>query len=35
MELTMAGDWFLLLEAELADGRRIERTIDVPNVLRR
>jgi hypothetical protein len=35
MELSMAGDWFLLLEAELTDGRRIDRTIDVPNVLRR
>lgn len=32
VEFTMGGDWFLLLEAELADGRSLERTLDVPGV---
>jgi len=32
VEFTMSGDWFLLLEAELADGRHIERKLDVPGV---
>lgn len=29
---TMRGDWVLLVSMELADGRRIERRIDVANV---
>ena len=32
LELTMGGDWFLLLEIELPDGRVLERTWDVPGV---
>lgn len=35
IKFTMAGDWFLLIEVELADGRKATRTIDVPNVLSR
>ena len=32
LEFTMAGDWFLLIEATLPDGRSIEHTIEVPAV---
>jgi len=34
LELTMAGDWFLIVTAELADGREVERTHDLPGVRR-
>jgi len=32
LEFTMAGDWFLLVSGQLADGRRIDQKIDVPGV---
>jgi hypothetical protein len=32
LEFTMGGAWFLLLEIELADGGKVEKTIDVPTV---
>jgi hypothetical protein len=32
LEFTMGGDWFLLVRAELPDGRSLERKIDVPGV---
>ncbi|MCB9897325.1 MAG: FixH family protein [Planctomycetes bacterium] len=32
VEFTMGGDWFLLMNATLADGRKIERKLDVPGV---
>ena len=32
IEFTMGGDWFLLVEVRLADGRRLERTIEVPKI---
>jgi hypothetical protein len=32
MDLTMAGDWVFVVTVQLADGRRIERRIDVPHV---
>jgi hypothetical protein len=32
IEFTMGGDWFLLVTAELEDGRQIERRLDVPGV---
>lgn len=32
LEFTMGGDWFLLVQAELADGSRVERRLDVPGV---
>jgi hypothetical protein len=32
MEFTMGGDWFILVHADLPDGRSIERKIDVPGV---
>jgi hypothetical protein len=32
LEFTMGGDWFLLVRADLPDGRSLERTIDVPGV---
>jgi hypothetical protein len=28
----MRGDWVLVVSIQLADGRRLERRIDVPNV---
>jgi hypothetical protein len=31
-EFTMGGDWFLLVDAALADGRTLQRRIDVPGV---
>jgi hypothetical protein len=33
MTLTMAGDWVLLVTVQLADGRRVERRVDVPGVV--
>jgi len=32
LELTMGGDWFLLIEAQLPDGRTLSRQVDVPGV---
>ena len=32
LEFTMAGDWFILVRAELPDGRSMERVIDIPGV---
>jgi len=32
LEFTMVGDWFILVRAELPDGRSMERVIDVPGV---
>ena len=32
LEFTMGGDWFLLVRADLPDGRSLERKIDVPGV---
>jgi hypothetical protein len=32
LEFTMGGDWFILVRAELPDGRTLERKIDVPGV---
>jgi hypothetical protein len=32
LEFTMAGDWFLLVEAALPDGRKLERQVDVLGV---
>ena len=32
MTFSMAGDWVLLLEGELADGRRLRREMKVPGV---
>lgn len=32
LELAMAGDWVLLVDAELADGRRLHRQVDLPGV---
>jgi len=32
MEFTMGGDWFILVHADLPDGRSLERKIDVPGV---
>lgn len=32
LEFTMGGDWFIMIRAELIDGRTLERTIDVPGV---
>lgn len=32
IEFTMGGDWFLIVEARLPDGRRARRQIDVPGV---
>lgn len=32
LELTMGGDWVLLVEAGLADGRKVERTFPLPSV---
>jgi hypothetical protein len=35
LEITMRGQWFLLVEARLASGARIERKIDLPLVAER
>ncbi len=32
VDFTMGGDWFLLVEAALDDGRTVERTLDVKGV---
>jgi hypothetical protein len=32
MEFTMGGDWFILVRADLPDGRSMERKVDVPGV---
>jgi hypothetical protein len=32
IEFTMGGDWFILVRAELPDGRSMERKVDVPGV---
>jgi hypothetical protein len=32
VEFTMGGDWFLLMKATLADGRTVQRTLDVKGV---
>lgn len=32
LEFTMGGDWFILVRADLPDGRSLERQIDVPGV---
>lgn len=32
LEFTMGGDWFILVQADLSDGRSMERAIDVPGV---
>ncbi len=32
LEFTMSGDWFLLVRADLPDGRSMERSADVPGV---
>jgi hypothetical protein len=32
LEFTMGGDWFILVRADLPDGRSLERRIDVPGV---
>lgn len=34
LEFTMAGDWFLLVTGQLADGRAVNEKIDVPGVQR-
>jgi len=31
-EFTMGGDWFVVIDAQLADGRSVQRTIPVPAV---
>jgi len=32
LEFTMSGDWFILVRAQLPDGRSMERKVDVPGV---
>lgn len=32
LEFTMAGDWFIVVRARLADGRSLERALDLPGV---
>jgi hypothetical protein len=32
LEFTMGGDWFILVRADLPDGRSLERQIDIPAV---
>lgn len=32
LDLTMAGDWVVLVEAQLADGRLIRRSLPLPGV---
>ncbi|MGQ0552795.1 MAG: FixH family protein [Planctomycetota bacterium] len=31
-QFTMGGDWFVLIDIELADGRTLQRRLDVPHV---
>jgi len=35
LDFTMAGDWFLLVDVTLADGRTARRKVDVPSVKRK
>jgi hypothetical protein len=32
LELTMGGDWFVLVDVALADGRRLRQKVDLPGV---
>ena len=32
LEFSMGGDWFVLVNATLADGRKVSRKVDVPGV---
>jgi hypothetical protein len=32
LDFTMGGDWFILVNAKLPDGKSVERRIDVPGV---
>lgn len=32
LAFTMGGDWFILVRADLPDGRSLERSVDVPGV---
>jgi sensor domain CHASE-containing protein len=32
LELTMGGDWFLLVDARLPDGGTLHRQVDLPGV---
>ena len=32
LEFTMGGDWFILVRADLPDGRSMERQVDLPGV---
>jgi hypothetical protein len=32
LEFTMGGDWFILVRADLPDGRSMERMVEVPGV---
>jgi hypothetical protein len=32
LDFTMGGDWFILVRADLPDGRSMERKIDIPGV---
>jgi len=32
LNLTMAGDWFILVQADLPDGRSMEHRVDLPGV---
>ena len=32
LELTMGGDWFVVVNGTLADGRKLKRKVDVPGV---
>jgi hypothetical protein len=32
LEFTMAGDWYLLLDARLPDGRTLHREVQIPGV---
>jgi hypothetical protein len=32
LEFTMGGDWFILVRADLPDGRSMERKFDIPGV---
>jgi hypothetical protein len=35
LQFTMGGDWFLLVDAYLADGRKLRKKVDLPAVRRR
>ena len=34
LDFTMGGDWFVLVNVTLADGRKVSRKVDVPGVKR-